>query len=60
MKTPLSFIKMNGNGNDFVVIDNREQIVPEAQLRELTRAVCRRGLGIGADGLILIEHPTAD
>lgn len=49
---------MNGSGNDFVVIDNREGIVPESTLRELTRAVCRRGLGLGADGLILIENPT--
>lgn len=51
---------MNGSGNDFVVIDNRDQIAPESDVRGLTRAICRRGLGIGADGLILIENPTAD
>ena len=59
-ESKLPFTKMNGSGNDFVVIDNREGIVAEESLRELTRAVCRRGLGIGADGVILIEHPTSD
>lgn len=60
MNASLPFTRMNGSGNDFVVIDNREKIVHEADLRELARAVCRRGLGIAADGLILIENPTHD
>jgi diaminopimelate epimerase len=51
---------MHGSGNDFAVIDNREGIVPEESFRAWTRAICRRRLGIGADGVILIEQPTAE
>lgn len=51
----LPFTKMNGSGNDFVVIDNRPGILSPQQLPDLTRAVCRRGLGIGADGVVTIE-----
>ncbi|MGZ8829605.1 MAG: diaminopimelate epimerase [Thermoanaerobaculia bacterium] len=51
---PLSFTKMAGAGNDFVVIDNRTGRVADAA--DLTRRVCTRGLSVGADGLILIEN----
>jgi diaminopimelate epimerase len=46
---------MNGSGNDFILIDNREGVVGETGLQELVRSVCRRQLSIGADGLILVE-----
>ena len=48
----LSFTKMNGAGNDFVLIDNRAQTVrlaPEQIVR-----LCHRQRGIGADGLFLL------
>ena len=51
MKIP--FVKMNGAGNDFVMIDNREGAL---ELRAAAiRAICERKRGIGADGVILIE-----
>jgi diaminopimelate epimerase len=50
---PISFSKMAGGGNDFVVIDNRALRITEAE--ELTRRICTRALSVGADGLILIE-----
>jgi diaminopimelate epimerase len=53
---PIPFTKMSGSGNDFVVIDHRQPLIAEADIAGFTRAVCRRRLGIGADGLILIEH----
>ncbi len=53
--TPIPFSKMNGSGNDFILIDNRDGIVGEAGLQDLVRNVCRRQLSIGADGLILVE-----
>lgn len=49
----LSFCKMAGGGNDFVVIDNRNAKVADAG--ELTRRICTRALSVGADGLILVE-----
>lgn len=50
----LSFTKMSGAGNDFVVIDNLTRLVQNAN--ELARKVCDRRWGIGADGLLLIEE----
>ena len=52
----LSFVKMSGAGNDFVVADNRDGSIAEADKARLARRACRRKLGIGADGLILVER----
>jgi len=52
---PIPFFKMSGSGNDFIIIDNRQRIVPEDRLAELIVGSCRRKLSVGADGLILIE-----
>ncbi len=58
---PVSFAKMSGTGNDFVVIDHRRPLIPESDQAEFVRKVCRRMFSIGADGLILIENSeTAD
>jgi diaminopimelate epimerase len=54
--TSIPFAKMNGSGNDFVVIDNRAGVIEDAAAGEFTRLVCRRGLGVGADGVVLIEE----
>lgn len=50
---PLTFSKMAGAGNDFVVIDNRGGRIADAT--ELTRRLCTRRMSVGADGLILVE-----
>ncbi|MGZ7042808.1 MAG: diaminopimelate epimerase, partial [Thermoanaerobaculia bacterium] len=50
----ISFSKMAGGGNDFVMIDNRSGRIADAS--ELTRRICTRRLSVGADGLILIER----
>jgi diaminopimelate epimerase len=51
------FTKMNGSGNDFIVIDNRPALLAEREIAPFTRAVCRRGVALGADGVVLIEDP---
>ena len=53
----LAFTKMNGAGNDFVLIDNRKgnAVLSLAQVEHL----CHRQRGVGADGLILLK-PCAD
>lgn len=55
----IPFFKMSGSGNDFILIDNRRQVVEDAQLSRFIVNVCRRKLSTGADGLILIESSTA-
>jgi diaminopimelate epimerase len=48
------FVKMNGTGNDFVMIDNREKTIIDAS--SLAIKLCKRRTSIGADGLILLER----
>ncbi|MCP4624856.1 MAG: diaminopimelate epimerase [bacterium] len=52
---PITFSKMSGSGNDFIVIDNRQGEVDGFDLVAFITAVCRRKMSVGADGLILIE-----
>ena len=47
---------MSGSGNDFILIDNRNNVVDESGLTSFIRNVCRRKMSVGADGLILIEN----
>jgi diaminopimelate epimerase len=54
----IPFFKMSGSGNDFILIDNRRQVVEDSQLSRFIINVCRRKLSAGADGLILIESST--
>ena len=49
---------MEGLGNDFVVIDNRENLLANSNLSQLAHGICDRHFGIGADGLIIIEPGT--
>lgn len=51
----LRFTKMNGAGNDFILIDNRagEIDLDRSQISQL----CDRHRGIGADGVLLLELP---
>lgn len=50
----LRFIKMNGAGNDFVMIDNRSGEV-RLQPEQIVR-ICDRHRGVGADGILLLEN----
>ena len=49
------FTKMNGAGNDFILIDNRmgDVRLDRSQIAQL----CDRHRGIGADGILLLEKP---
>ena len=49
----LTFTKMNGAGNDFVMIDNRDARL--ALTREQIAHLCDRHRGVGADGLLAVE-----
>ncbi len=53
----MKFTKMQGAGNDFVLINNLEEKIPEAELPALARELCARRLSVGADGLMVVEAP---
>lgn len=50
----VSFWKMHGLGNDYIVIDNRDGALNEGELPKLAARLCERRFGVGADGLLLI------
>ena len=56
----MDFWKMNGAGNDFIILDNRSGQIPRERFPELARVLCRRRLSIGADGLMVVERPQGD
>jgi diaminopimelate epimerase len=51
-----SFLKMNGLGNDFVVVESRT--APFEPTPAEVRAICDRAAGIGCDQLIAIDPPS--
>lgn len=56
MNDRFEFHKMTGAGNDFILGDNRRGEWGRWPASQLARGLCRRGLSVGADGLILIEN----
>ena len=54
----MKFWKMNGAGNDFVVLNNLEERLPADRFPEIARTLCHRHMSIGADGLMVVDTPT--
>jgi len=52
----VEFTKMNGAGNDFVLIDNRDGAHKFS--RQQIAFLCDRHRGVGADGVLLVESST--
>lgn len=55
MEKGIPFSKLNGSGNDFLLIDNRRGILRGVDLPGFVGKVCDRSRSIGADGVIFIE-----
>ena len=54
----MEFWKMNGAGNDFLILNNlTERLSPEV-LSRIAQTLCERHLSIGADGLMVVDAPT--
>jgi diaminopimelate epimerase len=51
--TTIKLTKMQGCGNDFVIIDYEEYEKTNMPMSELAKKVCDRNFGVGADGMII-------
>ena len=51
----VEFFKYQGTGNDFIIIDNRLDIIDKNDTKRI-KELCDRRFGIGADGFILLEN----
>jgi diaminopimelate epimerase len=52
----MKFWKMHGLGNDYIVIDNRDEKISDAQAAKLSQKLCERRFSVGADGLLLVSN----
>ena len=56
----MRFTKMNGAGNDFILVENLHGELTQQQLSKLARTLCDRRMSIGADGLMAIVPAKAN
>ena len=49
------FWKMHGLGNDYIVIDNRDEKINSSKAAKLAKILCERRFSVGADGLLLVS-----
>ncbi|MDP3065983.1 MAG: diaminopimelate epimerase [Methanobacteriaceae archaeon] len=58
-RTIVLFSKMQGLGNDYVIIDESEEtVIPEDKKPGVVEELCQRGFSIGADGVIFVAPST--
>jgi len=52
----MRFWKMHGLGNDYIIMDNREQKISDAKASESAKKLCERRFSVGADGLLFVVN----
>ncbi|MBQ7795575.1 MAG: diaminopimelate epimerase [Lachnospiraceae bacterium] len=53
----MEFCKMNGAGNDFIIINNISGEISDDKWPDIAKLVCERHMSIGADGFMVVEKP---
>lgn len=54
----MKFWKMNGAGNDFLILNNLKEKLSSDMFPQMARMLCERHMSIGADGLMVVDTPT--
>ena len=57
---PVNFVKIQGTGNDFIVLDNYNQDYSVEYLQSIVSQICQRRISIGADGVLIVLPPASD
>ena len=55
----MRFWKMHGLGNDYIIINNRDEKISGKQAAEIAKRLCERRFSVGADGLLLVSNSKA-
>jgi diaminopimelate epimerase len=53
----MTFVKMHGAGNDFIIVDNRNQEISVEKMPEIAQELCPRRTSVGADGIMFLNPP---
>lgn len=56
----MHFSKMHGAGNDFIIINNDIEKIPDDKLPELVRKLCAPHTSVGADGFMVVSSAGED
>lgn len=55
----MQFTKMQGAGNDFIVVSDWDGKICETSMETLAESLCRRRMSVGADGMMFVRKPQA-
>ena len=58
ISSEIPFAKMVGTGNDFILIDNRTDLL-RGEVSPFVKRICSRRVSVGADGVLLLEESDA-
>lgn len=53
----MKYTKMHGAGNDFIIINNMVEKIPQMSFPQIAKTLCSRRTSIGADGIMFVERP---
>ena len=56
----MEFTKMQGAGNDFIIINNMKLKLPIEKISAIAKKLCQRKVSLGADGFMAIDFPDGD
>ena len=56
----MEFWKMNGAGNDFIIINNFKGNISPEKMPYIAETLCERHLSIGADGFMVVTQPSEE